>query len=466
MATVSKGRPARGEGRATVESCLAEARAGKPPSVVLFEGDGFLAARAAKELSAELVPAAERDLNVVELDAAASPSEVAAELATRPLFGGPSSRKVVLLSDPAFLTAKEDGAGPFARAFDQWRQGRQRDAARRLLALAAKAGWRAEDLSSDGGPDASDWKRELSVALTAEGAAFVAAAAGYAIERGLKAAKEDASALDALLVRGLPPGHVLLVAAGKVDGRLPLVKRLAAAGRRVAVGIEKEGKWGEERPVLRPIVESLLAGTGKTMAPAAEARLGELVGDDARTIASEVAKLVAFVGDRKRIAAEDVEEVVTRVAADPFFALGNAVEARDLPRAMAVLGRSLDDGASPFAALGSLASTVRRLVVERERARKAAGESPIPSYQAWQSLVLPRIPEGELGEKKPYGFWMKYQASLRYSRGAILRALVDLAEADLAMKSGAQERPSLERVLWRLMASTARQDSGTDGDAR
>ena len=76
----------------------------------------------------------------------------------------------------------------------------------------------------------------------------------------------------------------------------------------------------------------------------------------------------------------------------------------------------------------------------------------MPAVTVDDITVLPRIPEGELGEKKPYGFWMKYQASLRYSRGAILRALVDLAEADLAMKSGAQERPSLERVLWRLMA--------------
>ena len=142
---------------------------------------------------------------------------------------------------------------------------------------------------------------------------------------------------------------------------------------------------------------------------------------------------------------------MTRVASDPFFALGNAVEAKDLPRAIAVLGRSLADGASPFMLLGSLASTVRRLVLERERARKAAGDRRITSFDAWQTLVLPRIPEDEIGSKKPYGFWMKYQAAQRYPRSALLRALADLADADLAMKSGSDERPLLERVLWRLM---------------
>jgi len=242
-----------------------------------------------------------------------------------------------------------------------------------------------------------------------------------------------------------------VIAAGKVDGRLPLVKKLAQAGRRVSLTIEKEGAWGEERLVLRPVLASLLAGTGKRIDAEAEARLAERVGEDARTLASEVAKLVAFAGDRPGITAADVEAVVPRVAADPFFALGNAVEARELPRALAVLDRSLVDGASPFMLLGSLASTVRRLVVERERGRRAAGGRRVGSYDAWQELVLPHIPEEELGGKKPYGFWMKYQAAQRHGREALLGALVDLAEADVAMKSGADARPLLERALWRLL---------------
>ena len=184
-----------------------------------------------------------------------------------------------------------------------------------------------------------------------------------------------------------------------------------------------------------------------------EARLAELLGDDARVLASEVAKLAAYVGERKRITADDVEAMVTRVASDPFFALGNAVEARDLPRALAVLDRSLSDGASPFLVLGSLASTVRRLVVERERGGKASGGRRIPSFDSWQKLVLPLVPDEELGGKKPYGFWMKYQAAMRYAREELLGALAELAEADVAMKSGQDGRLRLERVLLGLLAS-------------
>ncbi len=442
----------------TLAACLEEIRAGSPSAVYQLDGDAFLTGRAAAELCGALVPEARRALDLVELDPAASPAEVAAELSTRGLFGG---GKVVLLREPAFLSAKEDAQGAFERAQELWEKGKQRDAARRLLALAAKAGLGADELAGAPAPSArkarsdplATLERELGLSFGPEGRAFVAAAAGYAREREMKAAKDDASALDALLSAGLPPGHVLVVAAGKVDGRLPLVKKLAAAGRRVGLAIGSEGPFGAERPVLGPVLEALLAGTGKSVDRAGEARLAELVGDDARQLASEVAKLAAFVGDRKVIRAADVDELVTRVAADPFFALGNAVEARDLPRALGVLSRSLADGASPHMLLGSLAATVRRLVVERERARVAAGGRRLRSVTEWEALVLPAISREELGQKKPYGFWMKYQAALRYGRGELLDFLAALAESDVAMKTGGEGRVLLERALLRFLSS-------------
>jgi DNA polymerase-3 subunit delta len=144
--------------------------------------------------------------------------------------------------------------------------------------------------------------------------------------------------------------------------------------------------------------------------------------------------------------------VVTRVAQDPFFALGNAVEARELATALGVVDRSTADGASPFMLLGSLAATVRRLVVERERARRAVGEERLASVREWEQAVLPTIPPEELGDRKPYGFWMKYQAAMRFARGELLDGLAALARADLGMKSGQDPRIALERVLVGLLA--------------
>jgi DNA polymerase-3 subunit delta len=46
---------------------------------------------------------------------------------------------------------------------------------------------------------------------------------------------------------------------------------------------------------------------------------------------------------------------------------------------------------------------------------------------------------------------MKYQAAARFERDELLAALAALADADLAMKSGADERVAVERVLLGLL---------------
>jgi DNA polymerase-3 subunit delta len=444
----------------TLDLCLEEAQAGTPAPVYLLDGDAFLTLRGARQLCHLLVPEAERSLNLVELDAAASPAEVATEVATRGLFS--AGRKVVLVQEPAFLTSKEDVEESFDKAREMWGEGRQREAARRLLALGAKAGFQAPDLRPEPGEDeekfkgklGKELKKEFGFAFSPEALAFVVDAARFAVEREMKAAKDDSGALDAALERGLPPGHVLVIAAGKVDGRLPLVKKLAAAGRRVEVAIEREQNF-EAKVVLAPTVAALLAGTGKKADAGAVERLAALVGGDARTLDQELRKLVAFAGDRKVITADDVDEVVVRTAEDPFFALGNAVEARDLPAALSVVDRVVADGGSPHMLLATLAGTVRRLVVEKERARAVVGERVLRSPRDWEAQVFPTIPAEEVGKKKPFGFWMKYQASTRFGRGELLDGLVALHEADVGMKSGQDARLRLERVLLGLLGTNA-----------
>jgi DNA polymerase-3 subunit delta len=450
---------ARGPGRAApaegLPEALEEIRAGRPAAIYLLEGDPFLTQRGARQLAEALVPETQRALNLVELDAAASPGEVAAELATGGLFVG---SKVVVVCEPAFLQSKEDAGAAFQRASDLWAAGRQREAARRLVAIAAKLGWSASDLdpARGGVPSPGEWARELDLAepgLRASDVAFLEEAGRYAAERNLQAGKDDAGALEEQLATGLPPGHVLVVAAGKVDGRLPLVKRLAAAGRRITLAVAMEGAWDDQRPVLGELAASLLAGTGKSLDRGAEARLAELLGDDARALSVELAKLAAYAGERKVIRAEDVDAVTVRVAADPFFALGNAVEGRDLAGALGVLARTVADGGSPHMLVASLAGTVRRLLVERERGRRLGGGAPIASYARWQADVLPAISREELGNRKPYGLWMKYQASTRFSRPELLDALATLAEADHAMKTGADGVLLLERFLLGLLGT-------------
>ena len=440
----------------SLEDALAAIREGSPSPVYLLDGDAFLTLRAARTIADALVPEGQRSLNLVEVDGAAGPGEVASELATGGLFGG---SKVVLVVEPAFLQSKEDLAGAFAKASDMWREGRQREAARRLVALAARLGWSTADLAGDAPPTSAEWEEKLQGddGLRPEDGAFLSEAGRYAGEKNLQAARDDTSALEALLEKGLPPGHVLVLAAGKVDGRLPLVKRLAAAGCRIPVAIQSEGTWDAQRPVIGPLLAETLAGTGKTVDAGAEARLAALVGADARALAAEVAKLATFVGDRKVIRAEDVDALVVRTAADPFFALGNAVEARDLP------------GRWRCSAAASPTGRARTCWWARSPARSAAcwwsgsgGGSPPAAAGSARSpsgtpACCPSIDPAELKERKPYGLWMKYQAALRFGREELLTGLASLAEADHSMKTGSDGAILVERWLVGVLGAPDRE---------
>ena len=89
-----------------LEDALNDLDAGNESPVYLLVGEEFLVRKAAERLLLKLVPGGAGDLNCVTLDAAA-PREIAAELATFPMFGG---RKVVLLRDPEFLAPKKGRA--------------------------------------------------------------------------------------------------------------------------------------------------------------------------------------------------------------------------------------------------------------------------------------------------------------------------------------------------------------------
>jgi DNA polymerase-3 subunit delta len=92
------------------------------------------------------------------------------------------------------------------------------------------------------------------------------------------------------------------------------------------------------------------------------------------------------------------------------------------------------------------------MLEEKERARRAAGGRRIADAREWERVVFPSVPEEERGDRKPFGYWMKYQASTRFSRQELLDGLSGLAAADLAAKSGGDARAAVERLLLGLLA--------------
>lgn len=433
-------------GGADLDEVLAEAKGGKAAPLYLLWGEEFLVRKAADALVALLVPDASAGLNFAVLDGG-SPREVAQELATLPMFPG---RKLVLVRDPEFLAPKKGRSDALARARDAWKANRRKEAARRTLAFAARAGWGVAQLEpgAPGAPSPADWKRELDVELAEADLQFLREVAAFCRDEGITAPEGDASALLDLFAKGLPPGHVLVLAATDVDAKSPLVKLAREQGRvveRKVAGRHKDLDLSElVLEVLRPFKKRLGAG--------AEERLKDRCGNNMRLVQSELEKLALYV-EGTVIEAEDVEAVVGRAREEEFMELSDALQKRDLKAAMRYLDDAMGNGgAHGLQLLGAVASVVRGLLENADRLERFGRGSPPRTFDDFKARIWPHV-EREAKEDKgraphPYASFMGMQAAAKHGRQGLLRSLVACAEADLALKSSAAGKLVLERLLW------------------
>lgn len=429
-----------------LEDVLAEIDGGKVAAAYLVVGDEFLVRKASDELVKRLVPDAAMGLNFSIQDAA-SPREVASDVATLPLFPG---RKVVLARDPEFLAPKKGRGDGLAKAKDAWRAGRKKEGARRLLAVAARAGWGAGQLdpSASGAPSVDDWREELNVELAEADLAFLAEVAAFCAEERITAPESDVSALVDVLTRGLPPGQTLVIAATEVDARNPLTRWIAEHGhvleRKVAARLKDLD--------LSEVVAQVLKPMKKRLAKGAEALLKDRVGGNMRALQMELEKLALYV-EGGTIEAADVELLVARAREEEFMELSDALQKKDLRAALKYVDDAMEQGTHALPLLGAIASITRSLLENRERLGELSGGAPPRSFDDFKARVFPKIEQDARAAKvrvpHPYAAFMSMQAAARYPREQLLRALVTCAEADLALKGGGVSgQLVLERLLW------------------
>lgn len=429
-----------------LEDVLQEVDAGGEAPLYVVWGEEFLVRRAAEQLVQKLVPDAAVGLNLVTADGA-GPREVAAELATLPLFPG---RKVVLLRDPEFLAPKKGRVDALARARDAWKANRRKEAARRLLALVARAGWGPKELdpTASGAPGLEEWDRELGVTLADADVGFLKEVAAFCESEGLTAPQGDDSALMDLLEKGAPKGQILVVAATELDSKSAFFKLAKEKGRVVERKVAAKLKDLD----LSDLVKEVLAPFKKTLAPNAVDRLKDRLGGNMRLVQSELTKLALYT-DAATITLKDVELLVGHAREEEYLELSDALQKRDFPAAKKYLGEALTQGSAPLQLLGAITSVVRQLLLSVERMTQLSGGKPPRNYKEFQERVFPKI-EAEAKAAKtrvphPYAAFMGMQAAAGYGRAELLKAMVACAESDLALKLGGDELV-LERLVWQL----------------
>ena len=183
------------------------------------------------------------------------------------------------------------------------------------------------------------------------------------------------------------------------------------------------------------------AAVGASLAPAAAARLSELIdGHHLGDLAQEIDKLAAYTGGRP-IDLDDIDSVVSVALQFQTWDLTDAVASGRSDRALRVL-QQMDEKQHPAQLLFSMVvRQYRQLMLV-----KAAKDEGLPDAEIGRKL----------GIAHPFPLSKYIEQSRRYPPDALDRAYRRLLETDVAVKTGVMDiEPALEMLIGELAGLTA-----------
>jgi DNA polymerase-3 subunit delta len=179
-----------------------------------------------------------------------------------------------------------------------------------------------------------------------------------------EAVKEQVNRLAERIRSGLADGQTLVVSAPKVDKRYAFYKAAKDKGKLFEYALPEKSYQAED--AARERLGELLPKLGLRMSDeVASAFLGK-VGTDTRRIANELQKLRTYIGRDGSVSVADVTQIVCASRSAIAWDLFDAVGARDLPSALAVLRQLLFQKESPIGIVMGLEGRLRDLSLLRD----------------------------------------------------------------------------------------------------
>lgn len=271
--------------------------------------------------------------------------------------------------------------------------------------------------------------------------------------------QEALERLVATLEKGLPNGVRFLLSAPEIDKRRSFYKALGKLGK-----VELFDKLDTSRSGWEEEAASLVRARAGALGLRLRGEALELfvlqTGGDSRQIDNELGKLDLYLGDSRREAsADDVRLMVPASRAGVIFELGNALAARDLNQALALVEQLLFQGESAIGILlVAVIPTVRNLLLAKDLMQRH--RLPRPAAPFHFTGVLNRLPAqatDHLPRKKDgglntYALGLAAMHAHRYTLGELRAALEACLEANVALVSSSLEPRT---VLTQLIVRTA-----------
>ncbi|MGB0034949.1 MAG: DNA polymerase III subunit delta [Candidatus Acidiferrales bacterium] len=227
------------------------------------------------------------------------------------------------------------------------------------------------------------------------------------------------------------PFTVLLIEAGKLDGRSRFSKLLSEKALVVELSIGNESAAS--------LAAQMAKDLGVGMDREAAILLAEILNGEPARIRIELEKLSAYVHGRGRITPADVEALVVAARKNTVWQLAEMLATRKRDAALEFLDNLLREGEPPAMIVGALAWVFRKLIEARDLPPQTNG------FQAARQLQM-----------RPDAAEAAVRNAHRIPKKDLLAGLVALADADSALKSSnSNPRATMEFLIARLTSSAA-----------
>lgn len=410
--------------------------------VYLFAGEPFQTEGLARSLIDLLVPESKRAVNLEVYDGRTAPlAPILDSCRTVGLFG---SGKVVWIREPAFLVSGEKRTDVTEAMFGAWNADRRKQAVEKLLLLASLAGWDQNELASVSFATLNKTKAKglLGRDIGDGEAAALDAMKAEALEAGMNVSsqRDEGSLLEEFLASGAAGDTVLIFTAQVVDRRKKVFKDLEKRGVLAELTLERERSGALTRVAVEALIDDITARHDKRPSAGARRLIAQRAGGDPAALQIELEKLCLYAGDAAAIEEADVRDTMRDLAESWVFDFTGALAQRNTVKALALLRGLFAQGEPALRLLSMITREVRILLAAREilSTSLARAWSQGTQYDRFRDTLLPQIPDEQrqmMAGAHPYVFYLALQNASRTTAARLERALLELHELDIALKS-------------------------------
>jgi DNA polymerase-3 subunit delta len=434
---------------------------GETSQIYLVCGERYLCRQAADQLLAHLLPDAKRRAgNLLLIDGdQEEPGKTLNQLRTYSLFGG---RRVIRVMDSRLLHSTVVAKTLWENAASRHQNNDPAGAARYLrqvLEIGALTSAELADLP------AATWKSRLGFTRPQGSLAWVGELLALTETGGEARAQTGSQDITELytsaFTEGLPKDNILILITEAADKRKKFYKFIAAHGAVLDLAVDtgtNKAAADAQKEVLTDIVHRTLAALNKKIEPRALEIFLERVGFHPVAAALESEKLALYTEERPRITVADLNEVLGRTREEAVYELSEAFSNRDLPAALMINGRLLENGLHPLAIIAALRNHLKKmLVIGGLRDLETPAYRPGLSFPAFKGGYLEPLKAGRADWPKdlpghPYALYMMFQKVEKFQTKTLTGSLSELLAAEYRLKSsGLPEKIVLENLFFKLL---------------